>query len=197
MYGILQDDNIIARFVAPMRVTSNVPVFSSDSMSLRRSISRRSAQRWEITTHLEPLTVSANDLYVLFITNGLFSAFEIIVPQNTGVISKRERYSSNFLCNGTVDGTTVDIDNFGGYIPKGTMLRFSGHSKIYMAVTDRQGNGLMEVYPALRMSLIDDLMFWQDDVRMPVYLDTEVVSGMSYTDGQLMDYGEISLVEAL
>ena len=79
MYGIYDNGEVIARFTAPLTIKSNQPVFVSDTLSLKRFISRRSAQRWEINAGLEPLTTDAQDLMVNLVTKGYSETVTIIV----------------------------------------------------------------------------------------------------------------------
>ncbi len=195
-YGIIEDDAIIAKFVAPLNVISNVPFFSSDSLSLKRNIQRRPAQRWEITAHLEPLKYTANDLFVLLTTKNVYETFEVTMPQNIGVIKNRVISGSDPVCVlGDIDSTTI-IVNSRHIIPKGTFIKFNNHSKIYMITTNKVGT-TYKIFPALREALSNIKFKWLDDVKMSVYLDENAITGMAFTDGILMDNGEMTFVEAL
>jgi hypothetical protein len=193
MYGIYESGNIIAQFVAPMSVRSNVPVFASDTFSLTRVTSKRTAQRWEIETRLFPLSVTANDLFVLFVTKGYSSAIQIVVPQNYGSISNRTSASVPNAV-GAVNSTIIAVTGNVGLIPKGTFIKFSSHSKIYLTTTARDGDGNMGIFPALRMA-VNTTFTHRDDVLMNCYIDLDTLTGMSYSDGILMDNGTIRLIE--
>jgi len=204
-YGILDkplSDGgvVIARFVAPLSIRSNKPSFISDSMSLKRVVSERPAQRWEITTNLEPLTSSANDLFVMLVTTGLTSILNILVPQNIGVIRERELgFNADAVAQGNLDASTVVLTTFTD-IPKGTFIKFEGQNKVYMTTTDKNyaSGATVGIYPPLRATVSSSTPFkWQDDVEMRVFLDNETAIGMSFTDGILMDNGEVRFVEAL
>lgn len=108
MYGIYESGAVIARFVAPLTVRTNHPVFASDTLSLSRQVIRRSAQRWEIEARIEPLTSSANDLLVNLITKGYSSSFDVVVPQNYGVVLKRTATGSA-TATGTLNSGSVTI----------------------------------------------------------------------------------------
>jgi len=82
-------------------------------------------------------------------------------------------------------------------IPKGTFIRFSVNSKVYITTEDITGNGQVGIYPALQADLSASSMTHQDDVIMNCYYDLDVLSGMVYTDGIVMDSGAVKLVEAL
>ena len=197
MYGIYENGVVIARFTAPLMVRSNRPVLSGDALSLKRFTSISTAQRWEIECGLEPLSLSAGDLMVHLVTKGHSEQFTITFPQNYGV-SKATVRGGAPVANGAINTTYVTVTNHTGTIPSGTFIRFADHSKIYMTTTTLAGEGPVTVFPPLRKTLGVDMAFnYTNDVYGNFYYDTDVVSGMIYTDGILMDLGTVRLVEAL
>jgi hypothetical protein len=196
MYGIYESGRIIARFVAPMTVRSNQPVFASDTLSLKRDTYRRPAQRWEIETRLEPLSLGGEDLLVNLVEKGHSEATLVLVPQNYGA-KARIGASGSPTATGAIGASLITVGNNFGLLPKGTFIRFSNHSKIYMTVTERSGNGTLQIYPALRSGISGTVFTCRDDVIMPCYYDLDSILGMSYSDGLLMDMGTVKLVEAI
>lgn len=196
MYGIYENGKVIARFTAPMTVRSNQPVFVSDTLSLKRFISRRSAQRWEIETGLEPLTSSAGDLFVNLVTKGYSETVTVLMPQNYGVKHNRTLSSTTVTATGTAGASSVTVAANTGFIPKGTFVKFNSHSKIYMTTSDRSTNGTVSIYPPL-VANASGTMYCGDDVQLSCLYDTDVVSGMIYSDGIQMDVGTVRLVEKL
>jgi len=194
MYGIYESGQVIARFVAPMGVKSNVPVFASDTLSLSRPTSARTAQRWEIETRLEPLSFNAQDLFVNLVVNGYTGVVQVLMPQNYGAIQARGTTSGG-TGSGGVDATTITISGMSGLMPKGTFVRFSNHNKVYMTTSDRSGNGSVGIFPALRTSISGTTMDNGDDVLGNFRYDFDTVTGMSFTDGVLQDVGIVKLVE--
>lgn len=194
-YGIYDNGTLIARFVAPLTVRSNQPIFMSDTLSLKRQVGRRSAQRWEIEAKLEPLTSDANGLFVNLVTKGNSETVTVRMPQNFGVISKRTSTSTPTAV-GSMGSSSVTVTGNSGFIPKGTFVRFSNHSKIYMLTQDLTNNGTMQLYPSLRIAVSGSFTH-RDDVDMPALYDTDVVTGMVFTDGIMMDVGTIKLIERL
>lgn len=195
MYGIYDNGEVIARFSAPLTVKSNQPVFVSDTLSLKRFVSKRSAQRWEIESGLEPLTFSAEDLMVNLVTKGYSETVTVVMPQNYGVIKRRTSTGSPTAI-GTAGATTVTVSGNSGLIPRGTFIKFSSHSKVYMATSDLTNTGTLNIYPELR-SNVSGTMYCKDDVLMSCLYDTDVVSGMVYSDGIMMDVGTVRLLEKL
>lgn len=199
MYGIYENGEVIAQFTAPLTVRSNQPVFVSDTLSLKRFISRRSAQRWEIDAGLEPLTDNAQDLMVNLVTKGYSEAVTVIVPQNYGVIKARTA-NGTATATGSIGSSQVSISGLSGLIPKGTFIKFSGHSKVYMTtsnVTFTTGvASTINIFPTL-VAAVSGTMNYKDDVQMQCLYDTDVVSGMVYKDGIMMDTGQVRLLEKL
>lgn len=195
MYGILSSGNIIAKFVAPLAMKSDVNEFGGDALSLVRSFQKTTAQRWRIAAGVEPLTCHANELYVHLVTKGSSSPFEITTPQNYGVITSRTS-SANVLASGALHSDTVTLTGVDGLIPAGTMVKFNNHKKVYM-ITENTTGGSAKIYPTLRKVVVNSRMFYRDDVEMSVYYGTDSVKGMVYSDGILMNIGSIDLIEAL
>jgi hypothetical protein len=197
MYGIYENGKVIAKFTAPLSVKSNQPVFVSDALSLRRFVSQRSAQRWEIETGVEPLSASAQDLMVSLITKGPSETVQVLMPQNYGG-KKVKVQNSDLPVNATapVNSTSVTISGFVGFVPKGTFIRFSNHSKVYMTTTNLTNSGSLGVYPPLRIAVSPSTTVkGSDNVLMDCLYDTDTVRGMQYSDGILMDVGTIRLIE--
>ena len=201
-YGIYDGTSVIAQFVAPLTVRSNHPVFASDTLSLSRRASRRTAQRWEIESRLEPLSATAQELFVSLVTKGYASAVSVVTPQNYGAIKARVPGSLTPRASGTAGTNIVTVTNSDNYIPKGTFIKFSNHTKIYLTTNNLSNNGSLGIYPDLKTTvngLTPDFhtFVWQDLVLMTCYYDLDTVLGMSYSDGILMDVGSVKLVEAV
>jgi hypothetical protein len=196
MYGIYDGTKVIARFTAPMTVESNNPIFVSDALSLKRSVVRRSPQRWEITSGVEPLSLGANKLFSMLVTKGHSETVQVVMPQNYGVIKYRTSTSVP-TATGLVGDSIVAVTENVGIIPSGTFIRFSNHSKIYMVKDDLLNSGNMHIYPQLRVA-VDEVVFkHRDDVLLDTLLDTDTVTGMIYEDGVLMNLGTMKFVERI
>jgi len=194
-YGIYEDGAVIAKFVAPLQVTSNKPVFTSDALDLSRNAVASSAQRWEIQTNVEPLVRNAQDIFVHLIEHGHTTAFNIICPQNYGAVLARTSNSTPTAVGAKGSGT-VTVTNNEGMIPRGTFIKFANHSKIYMTMRPRADNGQLSIYPPLRVA-VNTTFTHRDDVIMPVKYDTDVIIGMVFTDGIVQDPGTLKLIEAI
>jgi len=196
-YGIYDGAKIIARFTAPLTLRSNVPVFASDTLSLKRNTQSRPAQRWELETGVEPLSYGAQELYVHLVTKGTTEIFTIIVPQNYGVIRARTSVA-NITGTGSVDSTSITIANNAGLIPMGTAIKFSNHGKVYITTANfSSASGTLPIFPGLRTAVSGHTIYHRDNVQMNVSYDLDTVAGMTYSDGILMNIGTIKLIERL
>lgn len=195
-YGIFDNGEVIAQFVAPITLKSNRPVFVSDTLSLKRQVTKRAAQRWEIETQLEPLSSGGNKLLVNLVTKGYSETLQIITPQSVGVVYARTSTSSP-IATASAGASAVNVSSNANLIPKGTFIKFSNHSKVYMTTSDLTGTGSVGIYPELIVAVSNTSFTHRDDVIMTCVYDTDTVSGMTYSDGILMDVGTVRLLEKL
>ena len=196
MYGILDNGDVIASFAAPMTVIDNTPTFGGDTLSLRRIVERRPAQRWEIETNLAPLSYDAQNLLAVLMVNGNSSSIGIRMPQNYG--AKQARTANDFITGtGSVSSTLVSLTGVSGLLPRGTFVKFSNHNKIYMTLTNLNGNGVVTVHPPLRTLVSGHNVAYRDDVDGFFYADFDNIRGMSYVDGILMDLGRMRFLEVV
>jgi hypothetical protein len=196
MFGIYDNGQLIAKFAAPVTVESNQPIMSSDALSLKRTSAVRTAQRWEITSNVEPLTHHANDLFALIVKKGYTETFDIAIPQNYGVTFNRTSKSTP-TATGAQYATTLAVINNVGLIPAGCFIKFANHNKIYMLVNDLNGNGSITVYPPLRSAVPANTVMEHIKPIMKCYKETDSVRGMVYSDGIMMDLGTLKFVEAV
>jgi hypothetical protein len=201
MYGILNDSGtkLIAKFTVPLTIRSNQPVFSTDALSLKRFISKSTAQRWEIQTNVEPLSASSQELMVNLVTKGPTEGVLIKVPQNYGAkLDKTATAVVTVATQATAGTQQIVVTGVSGLIPTGTFIKFGNHSKLYMLTQDRNNSGVINIFPQLRSTvLVGTAISYKDDVHINFLYDTDVVFGMTYNDGILMDIGTIRLIEKL
>jgi hypothetical protein len=196
MYGILNDNNnLLARFSTPMSITSNQPVFSSDSISLKRQTTIKQAQRWEIETSLEPLSDTANLLYTFLISKGYTNTIKVSMPQPATVfknLSTAVRTLTNVTAN--AGATSLTVQGMSSNIPVGCFIKFNSHKKIYMITSS--GLNTCTIYPPLRQSINNDTLT-NNFVIGEFTLDFTSIRGFTFIDGVLMDNGSIKLVEKI
>lgn len=198
MAGILENGKVITRFVTPMSILSNRPVFVMDTLSLSRQTVSQGVQRWELKTNVEPSNNSA-DLLVHSVTNGFDSVVEIQMPQvyrpNNGTTT-----TSALLVSvaSSVGSSTVAIKNNNGTLLKGEFIQFANHDKVYLVTSSRSGSGTINIFPALTSAItVDTGVFYNDDVVLKARYDTDSIQGIVYTDGILSDNGAVTFIEAV
>jgi hypothetical protein len=206
-YGIWKNNKLLATFVVPLTLRSNQPMFVSDTLSLKRALYQRAAQRWELETKLAPQGVSAHELMVDLVMNGYSEAIKITTPQNVGAKASLTATSNVVVATTTAASNTqvplsgVSSDQAGKVIPMGTFINFNNVGKVYMLaqnITLSTTGMTANIYPALRNAVTSgDLVYYKDDVLMNVKYDTDVVRGMVYEDGLLMNNGTVKFIEAL
>lgn len=189
MAGIKTSNGVI-KFVTPTTVSSNQPVFTADTISLKRFAASMEVQRWEIETNLMPSNSSA-DFLLHSVANGFATVFDVEMPQvyrNSSIIP-----TGSTQATGTAGTYSVTV-NSSSNLKSGDFISFSGHQKVYliMAVSGQT----LTVFPKLRSSNLGTLNYGNNTVMKARY-DVDTVIGITYTDGILSDPGTIKLIEAL
>ena len=189
MPGILVNGVVAVKFATPMQVISNQPVFSMDTISLKRLTNSQGAQRWEIKTALEPSN-HGYEFFVHSVMNGYNTVFDIRMPQ---IYRGAGTYTTgSFSASGAAGASIVSIS--GGSIPKGEFVRFSSHNKVYMVTTDSSG-GSLSIFPKLK-SAVSGAMEVGDSVNFKATYDPSTILGMTYQNGILGDPGTVTFIEA-
>lgn len=203
MAGIYSAGSVIARFVAPMSVTSNQPIFAADTLSLKQKTGTQAeVQRWEIKTQLEPL-IGDPSLFLHMIVNDSDTVFDVEMPQMyRRNLSAATTATSSLSVSGplAVGNRTINVaNNAGTRVAAGEFIKFANHNKVYLVTSGRVGNGAISIFPGLVAGIITDELIKTGPtaVLMKARYDTSTIKGMSYTDGVLMDVGQVTLIEAL
>ena len=236
MYGILDipnidsdtggDELLLCSFVAPTRVTSNVTVRGSDTMSLKRIRTRSVAQRWEIETDSAIMDGSA-DLWAHQAENDMTSSIYVRPPLPVKSYTVTKGYARDGAgttveyplaqkgfanSDGTGEATAgagvtnnslvIKLD-LSSQLFKSDFIRFDGHDKVYMvtaidSVSVVSDNAVVRIFPALvaNVSALENVYLGKKATMKMVY-DLGSVLGISYVDGILADPGRLSLVEDL
>jgi len=200
MAGIMSGGVEIARFVAPISVISNRPIFSMDTLSLRtKSGSQGDTQRWEIQARLEPFNGSS-ELMVHMITTGHDTTFDVRMPQVYYRSVKTTATAALSVTNALAAASSAMTvsNNATKMVAKGEFFQFANHNKVYMATTERSGDGVMGFFPTLRFPVpANTLIKTGTSVNMKCRFNTDTIIGMIYSDGVLMDMGQINIKEDL
>jgi len=196
LYGIHKNGEVIARFVAPLTVRSVVPVFASDTLSLKRKAARRKAHRWEINAGLEPLVNGGGSLFAMFIDTDVTDSFEVIMPQHYGNILSRRMLNITATATGSENSENISVSNT-GFIPAGTFIKFANHNKIYATLENCTNSENIRIKPRLLQPVSNTAFKWGDDVIMKSMFELNVVVGMQYTDGILHEMKNVTIIEDL
>ena len=207
-YGILKsnvntgsDGDLIAVFTAPLSIVSKKPTLINETLTLKVKSAFSEVQRWDLTAGLMPLTDSS-EMLVHSVINGYTEKFYVRMPQ----IYRKSNLSNSFLplvFNDKASGeTTINVTGLGSQIlPVGEFIKFGGHGKIYMIKSStRLGSNVNQVslFPKLVKSVsLNEPIFYGSKVTMAARYGEETQIGISYTDGILAQYDNISLTEVL
>jgi len=217
MYGILKssqntgaDSELAASFSTPLSIRSNVPGYSHDSISLRRSSSSSSIQRWEIEAEISPTNDNA-DFFIHNITNNFSNVIYVRMPQlylgesdsvqrttpvgaplgHKPLVSLSGPFSKGASILSAVGLTTYNF-------AKGEFIKFQGDPKVYV-ITDPGTNGSnFKIFPSLRINSPSGVeVIYGANVTMQAYYDNASAFGITYADGIMTQPGVYKLVEKL
>jgi hypothetical protein len=190
--------------VAPLTIESNEPIFSADTVSLKQQRASQGAQRWEISFQIQTKDIE-EDYFVTMVT-GITDSKSMIMPQLNSVDKKITVTSNNCVPAATSQGANaVAIDfNEVGFLPKGSFIQFSNHSKIYMVtsnVATSTASVLVNIYPSLRTTVnTAHFVYHPGSTVKPslqYYRSLDTLQGITYEDGVLVNPGTINLLEAV
>lgn len=193
-----------AEILAPLTITSNEPMFDVDTVSLKKQRASQNAQRWELSfnTIAEPSTQV--DLFLSSVEN-LDTVTTMVMPQLPKVdeLYTLTQTSSNVNSAAAAGATTVGVSaaTTTGFLPKGSFIKFSNHSKVYVTTSDTtftSGTVNVNIYPSLRTSITTaDLFRTNSECQLTYLRSIDQQTGITFTDGVLASVGTIDLIEAL
>ena len=131
-----------AKILAPLSIASNEPVFDVDTVSLSKQRASQGAQRWEVAFNTVTSGETEADLLVGIITN-LAVADTMIMPQLPSVDRTNTIGASRPISTTAAGSSTVFMNN-NGLLSKGSFIKFSNHSKVYMVTADHTGIAFLE-----------------------------------------------------
>lgn len=202
-YGILGDSTntgsaaeLICKFSAPLTIRNNAPVFSGDSINLKRKASTQGVQRWEVTANISQSVGDASFL-IHSALNGNYNDFYVRMPQVANLEYTPE--TSNVTLNGAVQaGTdTLTISGATKLVP-GEFINIGTDPKVYMVtVAGNAGTGI-KIFPKLRRAAASgSVVKTGGKVTLLCKQDMDTINGISFSDGILTEIGEAVFVESL
>jgi len=192
--------------LAPLSITSNQPIFASDTVSLKQIRAAQNAQRWEVS-----FNVVTNDNAVELLLSSVENQANpdtMIMPQLKEVcdIGYGNVYDDFIATTGpeAVGNDTINMTKATGtgIVPRGSFIKFSNHTKIYLLKTTIDlstfTSGDIEIYPSLRVPLNTGAqMLTFDEVTLSYFNSMDDIKGITYSDGILASPGTITVIEAL
>lgn len=152
-------------------ITSNYPIIRTQSQSGKTLKRRKEAQRWQATLSFPRLTLAQlRELRGLFASIGqAMGEFEIILPKESQPMGPAE--GEPVVRNAAQPGTTaievVGLTPNQTALKRGSYIKFSGHSKVYMVTTDitasADGHATMHLFPGIVTSITAaETVIWRD-----------------------------------
>lgn len=166
----------------------------SETVSGRQQSRKIGGQKWTFTASYAPMK---RDEF-----NGIFS-FVVAQQGRHGVftVTPTEISSTSGTATGTVTTSTatlgassVAVSGLSGSLMAGDLIKFSGHTKVYMLTDNRPGDGVMAITPPLIAPVGSETVIYTN-VPFTVRLSNDI-QGYSLGAGMFFKY-EVDFVEAL
>ena len=178
-----------------INLQSESPTLFSESISGRQQSRKIGGQKWSFTASYAPMKRTEFNPVFSFVVaqkgrHGVFT----IVP--TGISSPSGSVSGTVTCAAAALGLeSVTIAGLTGTFKAGDMIKFSGHSKVYMLTADRAGNGAMAFTPPLIAAVSSSNTVIYNNVPFTVRLSNDI-QGYKLGAGMFFSY-EVDFIEAL
>ena len=177
-----------------INLQSESPTLFSETVSGRMQSRKIGGQKWTFTASYPPLTRSEFNPVFSFVVSqqGRHGVFTI-VP--TGINSTNGTATGTVATSSAVKGAaSVAISGLTGVLKAGDLIKFSGHSKVYMVTQDRSGNGSLLITPPL-ISAVGTETVTYNSVPFTVRLANDI-QGYKFGAGNFFKY-EVDFIEAL
>lgn len=191
-----------ASILAPFSITSNQPIYETDTVSLSKQRASQGAQRWELSFTTVTSESTEADMLVGMIT-GLATATTMVMPQIPSVVKGNTAGVSLEISAAVAAGLSEVTIVSDGIIKKGSFIKFSNHDKLYMVTADVAASVALApvavaIYPSLRTAVaITDTLKTGSSAVLTYYRNIDSTQGLKFTDGLLSNAGSISLTEAI
>jgi len=187
-----------ATILAPVTITSNQPIYETDTVSLSKQRASQGAQRWELSFTTVTTENTEADMLVGMIT-GLATSATMVMPQIPSAAKGNTASVSLVISVAAAAGLSAVTVVSDGVIKKGSFIKFSNHDKLYMVTADvAAGTAPVSIYPSLRTAVaITDTLQTGTSAVLSYYRDIDTTQGLSFADGIISSVGTISLVEAI
>lgn len=197
--------------LAPFTIESKTITLSSETGSqkiFRRAIE---GQRWDLTFSIS--TNSPTDVFIAMLDNSTLTN-QMIMPQLKDVddLVNEIELTPSLAAIGTAGDTTITVscNNMGNYgqfntkvAPKGSFIQFNNHDKIYVLKEELiEGTSrVVSIYPSLQSDIPSGTPILMPCTAIkPKFTYKRAVnniSGITYSDGILVNVGSITLEEVI
>lgn len=151
---------------------------------------------WNVLVATPPLTQAEARPIQAYIARcrGGINEFDIILPQVSYSVANPVYHTETLTCANTSAGSTaVDftsaLTEVSTVIKAGDVVKFSNHTKVYMATTDvntdASGNGTLNIEPALLEDVTTSHTIVHDEVPFRMILDLDTQEYVYTVDGHV------------
>jgi hypothetical protein len=152
-------------------------------------------QKWTFTASYAPMTrTEFNPVFAYTVSQqGRYGVFTVTPSE---ISSPSGTVSGTVTCSAAAAGlVSVTIAGLTGTFKAGDVIKFSGHTKVYMLTADRAGNGAMAFTPPLIAAVPSSDTVIYNNVPFTVRLSNDI-QGYKLGAGMLFRY-EVDFIEAL
>ena len=191
-----------ATILAPLSITSNQPIYETDTVSLSKQRASQGAQRWELSFTTVTTENTEADMLVGMVT-GLATSDTMVMPQIPSAANNNTATTSLVISANVAAGLSLVTIVNDGIIKKGSFIKFSNHDKLYMVTADVAASVALapvnvNIYPSLRTAVTTaHTLLTGSSAVLTYYRDIDTTQGLKFTDGIISSVGSISLVEAI
>ena len=177
-----------------INLKSESPTLFSESVNGRQQSRKIGGQKWTFTASYAPLTrTEFNPVFAFVVSqqgrHGVFTVVPTEISNTSGTASGTVTTSA-----ATLGAASVTVSGLTGALKAGDLVKFSGHTKVYMLTADRSGSGAMAITPPL-ISAVGSETVTYTNVPFTVRLANDIQS-YKLSVGNFFKY-EVDFVEAL
>ena len=178
-----------------INLQSESPTLFSETVSGRMQSRKIGGQKWTFTASYAPMTrTEFNPVFAYTVSqqgrHGVFTVTPSEISSPSGTVS------GTVTCSAAAAGlVSVTIAGLTGTFKAGDVIKFSGHTKVYMLTADRAGNGAMAFTPPLIAAVSSSDTVIYTNVPFTVRLANDIQS-YKLSVGNFFKY-EVDFVEAL
>jgi hypothetical protein len=190
-----------SKIQTPYTITSNEPIWSTTTVSMKEIRASQNAQRWELD--FEIITKEASTIFLQGIKE-LKTTSTMVMPQFPEVVENTTAIGSMFANSiNSAGATAITVDTSGatGTLSDGSFIKFDNHSKVYLVDGDVSlfgSSATINIYPGLRAPLaLTDSVKFGDDCVISYKKDISSLSGITFNSGVLVSPGNVRLIEAV